>query len=104
VLVLSRKPGEQIIIGEDIVLTVMEGSGGAVRIGIEAPRGVKITRAEVLAAITAENLAAVTAGPGSEESLLAVLGAFTAPETPAGPAGDEAAKTALKGPAQPVVA
>lgn len=77
-LVLTRKPGEQILIGDDIVLTVMEGSGGAVRIGIEAPRGVKITRAEVMAAIVAENLAAASAGAGAEAGLRAALGALGA--------------------------
>jgi carbon storage regulator len=78
VLVLTRKPGEQILIGDDIVLTVMEGNGGAVRIGIEAPRGVKITRAEVLAAIIAENQAAASTGAGTEASLRAALGALGA--------------------------
>lgn len=81
-LVLSRKPGEQIIIGEDIVPTVMEGSGGAVRISIEAPRGVKITRAEVLAAITAENLPAAVTGAGTEEGLVAALSALRGPVSP----------------------
>ena len=80
-LVLTRKPGEQILIGDDIVLTVMEGSGGAVRIGIEAPRGVKITRAEVMAAILAENLAAASSGAGAEASLKAALGALGTPAT-----------------------
>jgi carbon storage regulator len=78
VLVLTRKPGEQILIGDDIVLTVMEGNGGAVRIGIEAPRGVKITRAEVLAAIIAENQSAASTGAGTEESLRAALGTLGA--------------------------
>jgi carbon storage regulator len=83
-LVLTRKPREHIITGGDIVLTVVEGSGGAVRIGIEAARGVEITRAEVLAAIIAENQAAVVTSPGAEEHLMAALGALTTPETPAG--------------------
>jgi carbon storage regulator len=73
-LVLTRKFGEQINTGEDIVLTVMEGSGGAVRIGIDAPRGVKITRTEVLAAIGAENRAAASTTAVAEDSLVAALG------------------------------
>jgi carbon storage regulator len=84
-LVLTRKYGEQIVIGEDIVLTVVEGSGGSVRIGIEAPRGVKITRAEVLAAVMAENRAAAAATEDAEDSLLAALGALSGPAAPAGP-------------------
>jgi len=78
VLVLTRKFGEQIMIGDDIVITIMETSGGAVKIGIEAPRGVRISRAEVLAAITAENQAAASTDPGTEISLLAALGALGA--------------------------
>lgn len=84
-LVLTRKYGEQIVIGEDIVLTVMEGSGGAVRIGIEAPRGVKITRAEVLAAVMAENRAAAAAAEGAEDRLVAALGPLSGSAAPAGP-------------------
>ncbi len=66
-LVLTRKPGEQIMIGGDIVITVMEGRGDGVRIGIEAPRGVSIQRREVVEAIAAANLAAAQAGPDAEE-------------------------------------
>lgn len=68
-LVLTRKPGEQIMIGDDIVITVMEGRGDGVRIGIEAPRGVSIQRREVVEAIAAANLAAAKAGPEAEELL-----------------------------------
>ncbi|HEX9089681.1 MAG TPA: carbon storage regulator CsrA [Arthrobacter sp.] len=77
-LVLTRKFGEQIMIGDDIILTIMETSGGAVKIGIEAPRGLRISRAEVLAAITAENQAAASTDADTEGSLLAALGALGA--------------------------
>lgn len=46
-LVLSRKEGEQILIGDDIVLTINWISGNRVSIGIEAPRKVKILRSEI---------------------------------------------------------
>lgn len=46
-LVLSRKEGEQLIIGDDIVLTVSRISGNRVAIGIEAPRNVRIIRGEL---------------------------------------------------------
>lgn len=46
-LVLTRKAGESIVIGDDVVVTVLEVRGGQVRIGIEAPREVTIYRAEV---------------------------------------------------------
>lgn len=77
-LVLTRRFGEQIMIGDDIVLTIMEGRGGDVRIGIEAPCGVRITRAEVLAVISAENQAAASTAPDTESRLLATLGALGA--------------------------
>ncbi len=51
-LVLSRKVGEQIMIGDDIVMTIVDlQSGGKVRVGIEAPKEVPIHRSEVYRAI-----------------------------------------------------
>jgi len=46
-LVLSRKEGEQLIIGDGVVLTVSRISGNRVAIGIEAPRSVRIVRGEL---------------------------------------------------------
>ena len=46
-LVLTRKVREQIKIGNDIVITVLRVKGQSVRIGIEAPRGVRVLRAEL---------------------------------------------------------
>lgn len=46
-LVLSRKEGEQLLIGDNIVLTVNRVSGNRVAIGIEAPREVPIVRGEL---------------------------------------------------------
>lgn len=46
-LVLSRKVGEKLIIGDNIVLTVNRISGNRVAIGIEAPRDVRIVRGEL---------------------------------------------------------
>jgi carbon storage regulator len=54
-LVLTRKVGEGIIIGDDVTITVVEMKGGAVRIGIDAPRSTKIHRQEVYNRIVAEN-------------------------------------------------
>ncbi|HEX7449267.1 MAG TPA: carbon storage regulator [Pirellulales bacterium] len=45
-LVLSRKATQQIQIGEDIVVTIVQVKGQGVRIGIEAPKHVRIVRAE----------------------------------------------------------
>jgi carbon storage regulator len=47
-LVLTRKPGEKIVIGTDITLTVTAVRGNQVRIGIQAPAHVSILRGEIL--------------------------------------------------------
>jgi len=54
-LILTRKVGEGIIIGDDIKLTVVETKGGNVRIGIDAPRDKKIYRQELYDEIMAQN-------------------------------------------------
>lgn len=46
-LVLSRKSGEQLRIGDDITITVLEIKKGRMRIGIEAPRERRVLRAEL---------------------------------------------------------
>ena len=54
-LVLTRKPGEGIVVGDDIVITVLDVKGGNIRIGIDAPQDMKIYRQEVHARISREN-------------------------------------------------
>lgn len=53
-LVLSRKEGERIQIGDNITLVVSKVSGNRVTIGIEAPRDVKVVRGELGEAVTPE--------------------------------------------------
>lgn len=53
-LVLSRKPGESITIDENIVVTIVEIRGDKVRLGIEAPKDVKVHRQEVFEALQRE--------------------------------------------------
>ncbi|MBE3568889.1 MAG: carbon storage regulator CsrA [Bacillales bacterium] len=54
-LVLTRKKGETIQIGDDIEITVLGVKGDQVKIGIEAPKHVDIHRKEVYLEIQAEN-------------------------------------------------
>jgi len=54
-LVLTRKIGEGIVIGDDISITIVEMKGGTVRIGIDAPKEKKIYRQEVFDRIAKEN-------------------------------------------------
>lgn len=58
-LVLSRKQGESIIIGNDIVVTVLEVRPDHIRLGIDAPRSVTVHREEVYLEVMRENAAAV---------------------------------------------
>ena len=63
-LVLSRKTNESVLIGTDILVTVLEIRGDTVRLGIQAPRDVAVHREEVFEAIQEENRQA--AGPTDE--------------------------------------
>jgi carbon storage regulator len=54
-LVLSRKKGQTLIIGDEIVVTILEVDGDKVKLGVEAPRSVSVYRKEVYDAIVAEN-------------------------------------------------
>ena len=59
-LVLSRRANESIVIGGDVVVTVLEVRGDQVRLGIEAPRHITVHREEVHAEIQRANEAAAT--------------------------------------------
>ena len=62
-LVLSRKPGDRIHVGPDIVISVLEVTGKLVRIGIDAPQNISILRGEIKEQIEEENkLAASKSG------------------------------------------
>ena len=54
-LIITRKPGEKIMLGDDVTVEVIEVSGSTVRIGIAAPRSVPVYREEIWAAVKAEN-------------------------------------------------
>jgi len=54
-LVLSRKSGESIVIGNDIIITVVEFRGDQVRLGIDAPRSVPVYREELYAEVSRQN-------------------------------------------------
>ena len=58
-LVLSRKPGERIMIGDEIVITIVRIGPNAVRVGIEAPRDMNIVREELCQPDTATPVATV---------------------------------------------
>lgn len=66
-LVLTRRAGESVVIGPDIVVTVLEVRGDLVRLGVRAPRGIQVHREEVFLELQAANRSA--AGEPSSEAL-----------------------------------
>lgn len=96
-LVLTRKAGERVLIGDDIVITILDTRGDGIRIGIDAPRGVNIQRDEIVRAVTEANVEATHVANDAEARLKAALGL-----TPAVPAAQVVpAEDAAKPPATP---
>lgn len=58
-LVLTRKPGQSVYIGDDVKITLMEIRGNQVRVGVDAPSDVRIYREEIYLQIAEENQAAI---------------------------------------------
>lgn len=58
-LVLTRKPGQTVMLGENIQVKVVSIDGDQVKLGIEAPRSLKIFRKELYEEIQKENKAAL---------------------------------------------
>ncbi len=67
-LVLTRKLGENIRIGDAVKITVLEVRSGQVKLGIEAPPEVKVHREEIYARIQEENRRAQRGRPGEAET------------------------------------
>ncbi len=57
-LIITRRPGEKIMLGDDVVIEVIEASGSSVRIGIAAPKSIPVYREEIWQAVKDENAAA----------------------------------------------
>ncbi|NLJ56751.1 MAG: carbon storage regulator CsrA [Firmicutes bacterium] len=68
-LILTRRKGESIIVGDDIEIFVLEVSGNTVRLGVEAPREVSVHRREIYEAIQQENIAAARAAAAMSRQL-----------------------------------
>jgi carbon storage regulator len=62
-LILARKPNESIIIGDQIEVSVIDIKGDQVKIGITAPKNIKVYREEVYRAIQKENIEAIKTSP-----------------------------------------
>lgn len=68
-LVLTRKPGEAIHIGDGIVVTILDVDAKSCRVGIQAPSSVAVYREEIYLRIQEENRRAATAAPPSLEAM-----------------------------------
>ena len=68
-LVLSRKIGEKIVIGDNIVVTIVDIRGDKVRLGINAPSEIPVHRQEVYEAIQRENIRAASLAPEETRDL-----------------------------------
>lgn len=85
-LILTRKVGEEITIGEQIVISVLEVRGSQVRLGIKAPPSITIHRGEIYERIREENLRAGSVGPSEvgalSERLRAIFPESATPKKP----------------------
>ena len=79
-LILTRRVGENVIVGDDIVISVIEVRGDAVRIGIQAPRSVAVHREEVYRELQRANAQAAAA---SDEAIGATVDELRARDDPA---------------------
>ena len=60
-LIITRRPGERIMLGDDTRIHIMEIVGNSVRVGVEAPRSIPVYREEIWTAVKEENQAAAAA-------------------------------------------
>jgi carbon storage regulator len=58
---ITRRRGERVVLGDDVFISVLEVSGQTVRLGIEAPRSVRVYREEIWLEVKKENEAAAQA-------------------------------------------
>ena len=68
-LVLSRRVGESVVIGDDVTITILEVRSDVIRIGIDAPRSVVVNRAELLVQLEASNRQAASPSEDAVTSL-----------------------------------
>jgi carbon storage regulator len=72
-LVLTRRAGESVVIGDDIVITVLEARGDVIRLGINAPRDVQVHREEVYKELKAANRAAASPNEDAVRAITEML-------------------------------
>ena len=60
-LIITRRAGQKVMLGDDITIEVMEVVGNSVRLGVAAPKSLPVYREEIWAAVKEENQAAAQA-------------------------------------------
>ncbi|WP_430780664.1 carbon storage regulator CsrA [Actinoplanes sp. G11-F43] len=78
-LVLTRRAGESVMIGDDVVITVLEARGDVIRLGIQAPRDVQVHREEVYRELQEANRSAASPSADAVDAVTRML------ETPDAP-------------------
>jgi carbon storage regulator len=61
---ITRRRGERIVVGDNVFVSIIDVSGGTVRLGIDAPRSVRVYREEIWLEVKAQNEAAAQAAAG----------------------------------------
>ena len=82
-LMITRRAGERVIVGGNIVITLVEVSGQTARIGIEAPKSMPIFREEIWIEVMRENEAAAQAASATLPDIVAPLSAPAGADPPA---------------------
>jgi carbon storage regulator len=72
-LVLTRRPGESVMVGDDVVVTVLEVRGDVIRLGIAAPRSVTVHREEVYREVQRANREAASSADRAAQLLGTLL-------------------------------
>ena len=78
-LVLSRRVGESVVIGDDVVISVLEVRGDVVRIGVEAPRHVQVRRQELVVEVEEVNRASASPSADAVAALRGLVGRTESP-------------------------
>jgi len=72
-LVLSRRGGESVMIGDDVVITVLDIRGDVIRLGIQAPRNIQVHREEIYRELQAANRAAASPSDNAVRALTGLI-------------------------------
>ena len=81
-LVLSRKQNQEIIIGDDIKITILKTKGNTVRIGIEAPRDVSVRRGELPKKDNAKTISSTSSKESPESEYTVVFSNYNDTQSP----------------------